>query len=352
VSLRWDARGRLVLTDAEQGRSLSDLIAWECKQDRGDLYTPAIRGPKLTLRHRRTRVTHRGPLVGTIEQSWDGRRGDERIDLRVCLSLEAGAPFVRITITGTNAAGDHRLRVAIRSDVTTATVVADAAFGLVDREAPDVNAHDARMEKPILSAPLHRYVSRFDAKRGLTVFSDGLAEYESTRDAIRVTLVRAVGELSRSDLRERPGHAGWPVSTPEAQCHGPFGAAFAVMLHGPRSEAVVDIIERAAADVLNPLTGDTLRSALALPPLFSGMTLEGAGLAFSAAKESEDGAYLVVRCVNLLDRTVSGLWRLGRPPREARLARLDETPGAPIVVRGDTVSFVAAPLGVVTILVR
>jgi alpha-mannosidase len=236
--------------------------------------------------------------------------------------------------------------------VTTATVVADAAFGLVDRGAPRVNAHDAKMEKPILSAPLHRYVSRFDAKRGVTVFSDGLADYEATRDAIRVTLVRAVGELSRSDLRERPGHAGWPVSTPDAQCHGPFTAGFAVMLHGPRSDAVIDAIERAAVDVLHPLTGHTLRSALTMPPAFSGVTLEGAGLAFSAVKESEDGAYLLLRCVNLLDRSVSGGWKLGRPPREARLARLDETPGAFLVVHGDTVPFAAEPLGVVTILVR
>ena len=352
VSLQWDGRGRLVFTDAEQGRSLSDVITWECRDDRGDLYTPAIRGPKLALRHRGTRIVHRGPLVGTVEQSWDGRRGDERIDLRVRLSLEAGAPFVRIAITGNNAASDHRLRAVIRSDVTTATVVADAAFGLVDRAAPRVNAHDAKMEKPILSAPLHRYVSRFDAKRGVTVFSDGLAEYEATRDAIRVTLVRAVGELSRSDLRERPGHAGWPVSTPDAQCHGPFTAGFAVMLHGPRSDAVIDAIERAAVDVLHPLAGHTLRSALTLPPAFSGVTLEGAGLAFSAVKESEDGAYLLLRCVNLLDRSVSGGWKLGRPPREARLARLDETPGAFLVVHGDTVPFAAEPLGVVTILVR
>ena len=353
LSIRWDSLGNLGLTDTAQGRTLKKLIAWECREDRGDLYTPAIRATKLALRHRRTRVTQRGPLVGSVEQSWEGSRGAERIDVRVRLTLEASAPFIRVEVTGSNASSDHRLRILFRTDVTTPDiVVADAAFGLVERTAPQVNAREAKMEKPILSAPLHRYVSRFDDNRGITVFSDGLAEYEATRDAIAVTLVRAVGELSRSDLPERPGHAGWPVPTPEAQCHGPFGAEFAVMLHGPRSDEVVDTIERAAADALNPITGDTLRSALTLPPPFSGVTLEGAGLAFSAAKESEDGAYLVLRCVNVLDRPVSGRWRLGRNPREARTARLDETPGAAIVVRGEVVPFDAPPLGVVTILVR
>ena len=34
---------------------------------------------------------------------------------------------------------------------------------------------------PPPTAPLHRYVSLFDDARGVTVFSDGLAEYEATR---------------------------------------------------------------------------------------------------------------------------------------------------------------------------
>jgi mannosylglycerate hydrolase len=352
LTLKWDSRGQILLTDAQHGRTVRDLVSFECRTDVGDLYTPAIREPKMSLRHVRTRAVHRGPLLGMIEQEWTVKRKNESIDLRVRLSLEAGAPFVRVGISGNNAASDHRLRVLIRSDVGAGMVTADAAFGLVQREPPKVNAAEARMESPILSAPLHRYVSAFDEKRGITLYSDGLAEYEMLRDSIAITLVRAVGELSRSNLRERPGHAGWPVATPKAQSHGPFGAELAAMLHGTRLDAVIDAVERTAADVLNPLTGVTLRSALTTSPPFAGVSLEGAGLAFSTAKETEDGAFLALRCVNLLDRPVSGAWKLGRAPREARLARLDETPGAALVPRGDTIPFDAAPLGVVTILVR
>jgi mannosylglycerate hydrolase len=352
VSLRWDSRGRVSFTDAEHSRTIRDLIAWECREDVGDLYTPAIREPKLTLRHKRTRTVHRGPLLGVVEQEWSVRSKNENIEVRVRLSIEARAPFLRIAIAGNNAASNHRLRVVIRSDVGAGMVTADAAFGLVQREPPKVSAAEAKMEQPILTAPLHRYVSTFDAQRGLTLYSDGLAEYEALRDGIAVTLVRAVGELSRSNLRERPGHAGWPAPTPDAQSLGAFGADLAVMLHGTRLDAVIEAIERTASAVLDPLTGDTLRSALASPAPFAGVTLEGGGLAFSAAKETEDGAFLALRCVNLLDRPVSGLWKLGKAPREARLARLDETPGAALVPRGDVIPFEAAPLAVVTILVR
>src|SRR6266705_2191520 len=93
---------------------------------------------------------------------------------------------------------------------------------------------EQRMEHVIASAPLHRWVARFTADAGATVFSDGLAEYESHDDgSIAVTLVRAVGALSRPDLPERPGNAGWLANTPTAQSLGPFAAGFAVTLHGP-----------------------------------------------------------------------------------------------------------------------
>jgi alpha-mannosidase len=186
------------------------------------------------------------------------------------------------------------------------------------------------------------------------VFSDGLGEYEVTPGGdVAITLVRGVSVLSRIDLPERPGHAGWPEETPWAQSPGPFEAMLAYMPHeGLRSAATVDAIERAADDVLVPLTGSTLRSALELPEPTAGFELEGEGLAFSAAKDSDDGAWVVLRCVNLVDQPREGTWRLGFPVREARVSRLDETPGEPLEVTGDRVAFRAGPREVVTVLVR
>jgi alpha-mannosidase len=104
--------------------------------------------------------------------------------------------------------------------------------------------------------------------------------------------------------------------------------------------------------VLHPLTGETLRSALQTHHPLLGAALEGVGLSFSAAKESENGQWLVLRCVNLLDEETSGSWRLGRAPAEASLARLDETPVTPLATHAEKIPFVAPARGVVTILVR
>jgi len=169
---------------------------------------------------------------------------------------------------------------------------------------------------------------------------------------VALTLLRAVGELSRNDLPERPGHAGWPAPTPEAQEQGPFSGCFALLPHGPRDDATIALIEHTADDVLHPLAGRTVRSAGPLHAETRGVTLEGEGLALSTIKTSEDGAWLVLRCVNLTQREISGAWTLGAPVHEARISRLDEQPGELLGIQGDRVPFAAASRAVVTLLVR
>ncbi|HEX7545806.1 MAG TPA: hypothetical protein VF368_03695, partial [Gemmatimonadaceae bacterium] len=238
-------------------------------------------------------------------------------------------------------------------DVSRASVVADAMFGPVERRPITATADDLRMETPPPTAPLHRYVSLFGASHGASLYSDGLAEYEADDDGgIAVTLVRSIGELSRADIPERPGHAGWPTPIPEAQSHGTFGTELAVTLHGARSDATVGEIERAADDILVPLVGATLRSALRNPGAVQGIALDGEGLAFSCAKTSEDGQWLVLRCVNLLDEARAGSWSIGASIREALLARIDETIIETAPLDGGRVNFEAGPRAVVTVLVR
>ena len=260
---------------------------------------------------------------------------------------------MRVWIDGRNGARDHRIRLRFATDLAGASTLADAAFHPVRRESLAISPDDARMEHVVPTAPLHRYVSRYGAGGGATMFSDGLAEYESLDDgAVAVTLVRAVGALSRRDLPERPGHAGWPSDTALAQCIGPFSARFAVALHGVDSAAQRDAIERMADDVLLPLAGSTLRSNLSAPGVAGGLELEGDGLAFSAAMPARRAGWIALRCVNRREEAVRGIWRLARDVAEAQLARLDETPLGALEPRGGSISFVAAPRAIVTVLAR
>lgn len=350
--------GAVSLLHKPTGRRISSLIRFEDDADVGDLYTPAPRPRPCEVRLGAVRRVHRGPLRGELSLAAritepDATRTQGGVDLGVRLILDAGAAYLSIALNGISQRDDHRLRIVLSSDVPNAELWADAAFGPVRRVPIEPSADETQSERVPLTAPLHRYVSLFDEANGCTVFSDGLAEYESRDDGgVAVTLVRSVGELSKSDLPERPGHAGWPAPTPAAQCRGPFAATLALMLHGSRDANAIDAIERTADDFLVPITGVTLRSALRVPDHVVGPALVGAGLAFSTIKESEDGRWLVLRCVNLTNEPVAGAWRLPFTLEEARLSRLDETPGDPASVEGQAVTFTADPRAIVTLLVR
>ena len=358
VRVEADGRGVVSLRTRDGAHQIASLLSIESTTDAGDLYTPSLRGETRVAELSNPWMRLRGPLRASLVIQWRVEFHDK---LRktipdvttgtLTISLDAGARFVRIEVAGDNRITDHRLRLRIATDVAHATVYADAAFGPVLRE-PILAPFDSA-ETPPPTAPLARYVTLASPSQGATVYSDGLGEYEALDDgSIALTLLRSVGELSRNDLPERPGHAGWPAKTPEAQEQGPFEACFALALHGPRDDATIAEIERIADDVLHPLAGRTVRSATELREETSGVTLNGEGLALSTIKTSEDGEWLVLRCVNLTEREVAGRWVLGAAVREARSSRLDETPGELVGIQDNFVAFSAPPRAIVTLLVR
>lgn len=346
--------GEITVADLESGRVVRNVVSLEENEDVGDLYTPAPRDSLTAPRLRGRRVTHRGPLRGEIALRYalgDGARGRGRCTVR--LQLDAGLRALRIELDGVNLDGDHRLRVRVATGLTGSATFADAAFQPVRREALRVPQHEQQDERVVPTAPLHRWVTRFGAEEGATVFSDGLTEYESADDgSVKVTIFRAVGQLSRADLPERPGHAGWPAPTPAAQAPGPWRSRLAFAMHGGDGWRTRQSIADLADDILLPIRGETLRYNLRDPHRAGGLELRGDGLLFSAACPSQETGWMTLRCVNTRDQTVRGSWTVARPVSVAMRARLDETPLAELEVRDGRVDFEAAPREIVTIIAR
>lgn len=363
AALRVDVRpdGAVRLTSREPPFVCASLIAFEDVGDVGDLYTHSPQAPVVTPdTFLGAHLIHEGPLRAELRASWrlhvpvESHRGararaTRALTVHASLLLDAGAPFLRVHVWGENTCADHRVRIVFATGLAGGTVQADAAFTVVER-AP-VPERPGATEQPPRTAPLARHVSVAGADRAVTIYSDGLAEYEVTpAGGVAITLLRAVGELSRPDLPERPGHAGWPMPTPEAQSPGGFHASFAVLLHAT-GEAAQDLVERVADDVLLPLEGSTLRALVAVPADVTGVALDGEGLACSSIKQAEHGADIVLRCVNRRSHEVQGTWHFGFPVTVARRARLDETPLHALDLDGNRVSFRAGPREIVTILV-
>lgn len=364
----------IVAVHHASGARLQPLGWLEHVTEGGDTYTHSPVGAARTAHWGEHEPGARGPLVG----SWTARTVVERrrtwmtpateplrreqpstevarLPFTAELRMVAGAEWLEVSITGENTACDHRLRwvVPLPASLDAHTVLADAALGPVTRRRDERDPATWSAERLVHAAPLHRWVLVLGDGYGVALVSDGLAEYEVTPDGqLAVTLVRAVGELSRRDLPERPGHAGWPAATPLAQSLGPVAARFAWLVTSPDRDTALAQVEAAADDVLVPMTGETWRDVAGALPPFAGVTLEGDGLAFGACKRSEDGAWLVLRCLNLRAVPVTARWRLPRAPGEACLSRLDETPGEALPVDGTTVATLVAPHATATILVR
>ena len=137
-------------------------------------------------------------------------------------TLDAGSPRVAFSISVDNRAQDHRLRLLFPTGASSVDRArADTAFDVITRPARIPVPAAIRNESPVSSMPMISMADAGDAEVGATVIGKGLMEYEVVGDepAVAVTLIRAVGDLSRNDLVTRPsGHAGPPVATPGAQC--------------------------------------------------------------------------------------------------------------------------------------
>jgi alpha-mannosidase len=212
------------------------------------------------------------------------------------------------------------------------------------------------MEAPVRTAPAHRFVAAADGSRGLVLLAPGFFEYEWTPAGdLLFTALRATGMLSRGDLPTRPGHAGWTMATPDAQCLGEhrFDLAFA-----PAGSAALERPDEVMAlweDCFVPLRPLWLRmGSLDAAPPASTVELEGTGLVLSAVKPAEQGPGVVLRCCNLTGRPAAGLWRVGWDLARARRVRADEREPEEIVLAGDrrTVRFTAPPHGIVTLIVE
>ena len=375
IEVVLEPNGALGLEDRRTGARFSDVLRLEDGGDVGDTYTFCPPARDRIVRAAGPVAVRRlaaGPLVAALEARFEMRAGrglgaggerdgkgaedsrTGRVGIRLVVMLHAGSPIVRCTLDIDNQATWHRLRARIPTSVSGAAAVAGAPFGSVARRPVDVRAGGYPLETPVRTAPAHRFVAAASGPRGLALLAPGFFEYEWTAGGdLIMTLVRAVGELSRADLPTRPGHAGWPTRTPLAQCPGASRVELAVV---PVSEAELergDVIPSLWEDVFVPVRGFWLRDAVELAPAPVDIVLEGAGLVVSAVKPAQQGSPLVLRCYNATGRKAAGAWHFGDPVKSAHRVRADERESTALVLeaRGKTVRFVAAPYEIVTILV-
>jgi mannosylglycerate hydrolase len=293
------------------------------------------------------------PIAATGDRS---SRSAETVTMPVSIeaALDAGSPRVAFTVTVDNRASDHRLRILFptaAAEVDSAR--ADTAFDVVTRPARVPVPAAIRNEAPVSSAPMISLVDAGDAEIGATIIGRGLMEYEIVGEppAVALTLIRAVGELSRNDLATRPsGHAGPPVATPAAQCIGRHQFELAFEPHGP-APAPGALLTSARGHNIPPRVV-TARNPTGAGPLtrsFVRVDDPGGDLVLSALKESEDRASVIVRVFNPGDGQADATVRMDAPIQEAFAVNFLDERQAPLAIKDGAIEVRLTPHQIQTI---
>jgi mannosylglycerate hydrolase len=352
VEVELTRDGLVRFTDRRTGARYDRLLGLESEGDAGDTYSvaPGSDGKRIAAKWRSVRPVARGPLVGALEART--AMGSRAVQARLLLALYADSPMLRCTLELDNRATDHRLRLRIPTGVSGADAVAGGPFGPV-RRAGRASARRYPRETPVATAPAHRFVASAGAGGGLAVFAPGFFEYEhDARGELAVTLLRCVGQLSREDLPTRPGHAGWPVATPLAQCLGRERLQLALAPVSPWDVELAAPLAALWEDAFLPPRAVWLRQATRLAPPATGLQLEGEGLVFSSLKPAAEGDGVVFRCYNATGDAVEGRLELAAPLAAAARVRADEREAIPLPLEANrsTVRFTAGPYEIVTLL--
>ncbi len=354
--------GRLTLFHKPSGHRYPLELAFEDQADAGDSYDFSALPGNSVLRLSQPsvlpEVVERGPVRAALRLHYElllpaklspdrrAREGEVTLPLTVTCSLEAARPFMGLTVRFENVADDHRLRVRLATSCQSSHVWADGHFDVLQRPVA-TPLGEKWFQRPQKTSHQRRFVAVSDGCRGLAVLNRGLPEYEAistpTGVDIAVTLVRAVGWLSRDDLESRPQGAGPSMETPEAQCRGAHTCELALYpFVGPWWEG--GVVEAAEAFTLPPYA----RAASAPGSVQSYLELS-APLLLSCLKRAEERESLIVRVWNPAPRTISGTLRLGVPCREVYAVSLAEIRTDPLPLRGCTLDLTLQPKEVLTL---
>jgi alpha-mannosidase len=328
-----DAAGRVTLHAKTHGLRIEDAVRLVSEGDRGDEYNfDPVPGDAPTARAEavRVRALRRGSecelrIEGrlAIPLELDASRA-RRVERRVAspfalvLRLADGLDRIDVALRFENRTRDHRLRLVCRAPFAARRFEVESAFEIVERPiepASDAFGPGRPAERPIGACPQRAFATLVgDGGLALTVANRGAAEVEALRDgdagALAVTVLRAVGWLSRSDLALRPGPAGPALATPGAQVPGSHAIEVSIRLH-PEAEA--QRVARAHGFAHPPLAFAGVVGAEG--PLADGARIvanEDPCLVVSAIEPEADGD-TAVRFVNLSAGSIETTIALGVP---------------------------------------
>lgn len=364
----------LTVMDRGTGRTHENLGRLTSVGDRGDTYnfdplvgdsplTPTVRDVRVSRGNARTRIDIDAVLSLPESLTADREsRSHTYVDSPLHLSVTHWSDTDRLEwhIRLDNRASDHRLRFEVPLSPHETVWTADQHWSTITRPIgselgtlPTEPAFEAQHSV----APVHTWAGAGSGGEAVAVLTRGLPEFQAFTSegggTLAVTVLRAVGWLSRFDLRTRTTGAGPMMEVPDAQCHGPLTAHLAVVLGEAAEPASPELIRQAAQHRV-PFRAYQLRSGADVPAIRSAdsSSVRVTGALVSCFKPADqDGGKTVLRVYNPTGGPVTVNVRLPRGTVSVLPVRIDETvSGEPVHVVGDPFTWQLPAYGLQTFL--
>ncbi len=313
------ADGAFVVTDRRTNKTYEGISKIIDMGDAGDEYTyswPQSDKPytlenaeisydavcaKHNIEPNKFTMTARGTLM--LPQSLTDDRSGRSETLVPCkvaitATLYSGIDRIDFDFEIDNAACDHRLQVQFPSGILAKTSHSSGAFGITEREI-ERTIPENWVEYPQSTHPTHGYCRVSVGETALTLAADGINEYEAVniegQTYLRLTLLRCVGWLSRTDLLTREGNGGWTIATPEAQCIGKHTFRYSITYGNQGIEQTERFLH---APTLRQIWGKSVTAKVNPLAFISSLPFE---IRVSACKVAEDGDGVILRLYNIGD---------------------------------------------------
>ncbi|GEM47249.1 alpha-mannosidase [Deinococcus cellulosilyticus] len=371
--------GSLTLEDRETGHVYEGLNQFVDGGDNGDTYNygwplgdlefstrdlrPHIQVLEAGAASSTLRVTWKLKLPASISENRQNRSDSYTdFELHSDITLHAGVKRVDIRTHFVNTAKDHRLRAVFPLGRKIERSSAESQFCVVDRPARLPEDQRGSGEPAVHEHPQMAFVSVTDGEKGLSILNRGLPEFSADEEGnVFLTVLRAVGYLSREDFLTRVGGAGPTSATPDAQTLGPCEAEYSIYPHaGTWEEAQTvrvahaynaPLVANTRVSQIVPLRNQHLTVNATLPDSGSFLKVEGNAL-LTALKRAEDQEALVVRLVNQSSKAESVTLKPLQTLKAAFLTNMLEQPTESLSVLEGAVTLDIQPWQIVTVLLE
>jgi alpha-mannosidase/mannosylglycerate hydrolase len=230
--------------------ALNDVLRFVDGGDAGDAFNFSPPDPDIIVQavigadtqiesspaHQRLIMRARMRIAPALRPNRGRDRGLKTLDLLTTATFYESLPGIYFNVQYSNTAADHRLRAYLRTGLASNDVLSDSAFALIKRPVKLAGAAfptQQAVEGMIATYPMHTVAAVESEGRAMAVLSRGLYEFEPLTEGgqttLALTLLRAVGWLSRGDLRTRTANVAPSLAIPGAQCLREMQAEFALL---------------------------------------------------------------------------------------------------------------------------